>query len=65
MDETSVAKTDSDTAHVGSRPPPVTNSFSASTSVSPGGTRCGASAPLPFRLLFQKKLQPKITVPIR
>ena len=65
MDETSVANTDSDTAQVGRRPPPVTNSFSASTSVSPGGTRCCASAPLPLRFFFQKKLHPKMTVPIK
>ena len=52
MDETSVANTESDTAQVGRRPPPVTNSFSASF------------APPP-RFFFQKKLQPKITVPIR
>ena len=43
MDETSVANTESDTAQVGSRPPPVTNSFWASSAdaqerVPPGGT---------------------------
>ena len=63
MDDTSVANMESDTAHVGRRPPPVTNSFSASSA--DAQERVPPDAATDVRLFFQKKLQPKITVPIR